>query len=869
MANTSRQAHQKSDLSQYMDLSNPAMGLSPESIAPDGFPIVGMGASAGGIAAVTAFFVGLDRHNQPDVSYILVQHLPAEGALSLLTRIQEATHLPVCEITDGMTIQPNRVYISPAQWHVALLHGSLHLLEPPTIRLQSLPIDYFFQSLAEDQGRFATGIIFSGTGSDGTLGLRAIKGKGGMVMAQDPDSAAYDGMPQNAIATGLVDVVLTPAAMGNELRHYLHNSFGLLPPATQSSSVAATTALRSICTILQDHTGHDFSNYKRSGLIRRIERRMTVQQIDTIGRYSKFLQQSPTEIATLFHDLLLGMTSFFRDPEAFAALGDAVTDLILAETLSGAPFRVWVPGCASGEEAYSIAILLLELLESKPCSRCLQIFATDIDGQAIALGRAGLYPADSLAAIAPERLARYFTKTANGHQYRVSKTIREPIVFAEHDLLRDPPFCRLDLISCRNLLINLTANAQKKTISFFHHLLPPGGILFLGKAETVGEGNKLFSAIDRQHRIYRRTEMPGNPLGNGLGRGAHKFLTASFSQAKQAPSAKPTWRQLTEQALLKQACSMAILIDGDGTILYLHGRAGVFLELPPGDSGFTTIGKMVRNGLQPALDLTFASVVATKQTCRHPGLTISTNDRVRHVNLTIHPVMNTTAGANWQSPPTYLIVFEEIPAEAASTRQYLAAPEEQWLPTATYELENANAAFRLAYERIQSVNEDLQSSNEELETSQEELQAVNKELAMVNAELHTKVTDLTSTNHDLSRLLNLTGIAAFFVDHDLKILRFTPSVTRIINLIQQDIGRPIGHITTNLPKYTALTSDIQAVIDYREGREQEVQTASGKLYKMQILPYRDQTMTNEGAVVAFNAISANTIPMAAAGGDQA
>lgn len=473
--------------------------------AKTSFPVVGIGASAGGLAAFEAFFSGMPADTDPDMSFVLVQHLAPDHKSILTDLIRRYTRMQVFEVEDGMVVQPNCAYIIPPNRDMAFLNGTLQLMEPSAPRGQRLPIDFFFRSLAQDQHEQAICIVLSGTGSDGTSGVRAIKGEGGMVMVQNPASTEYDGMPRSAIATGLVDYELPPAEMPAQLIAYVAHAFGRPPLPATGPTTKAESAMRKVFVLLRAQTGHDFSQYKPSTIHRRIQRRMAVHQVETIDGYVKFLQQTPVEVEALFRDLLIGVTSFFRDPEAFQAVEQQAIPKLLAGRAPSDLIRVWVPGCSTGEEAYSIAIVLQERLEELKQGHKVQVFATDIDAQAIAVARTGMYPSSISADVPPERLARFFAAEPGGI-YRVSKGIRDMLVFSEQDMIKDPPFSRLDLISCRNLLIYMGAELQKKLIPLFHYALNPGGLLFLGTSETVGEYGELFSVLDRKAKVYQRRE---------------------------------------------------------------------------------------------------------------------------------------------------------------------------------------------------------------------------------------------------------------------------------------------------------------------------------------------------------------------------
>jgi two-component system CheB/CheR fusion protein len=855
-----------------------AVDAQPETDrAPVGFPVVGIGASAGGLAAFEAFFSGMPADCDPGMAFVLVQHLAPNHKSILSDLIRRYTRMQVFEVEDGMEVQPNCAYIIPPGRDMAFLNGTLQLLEPAAPRGQRLPIDFFFRSLAHDQRERAIGVVLSGTGSDGTLGVRAIKGEGGMVMAQNPESTEYDGMPRSAIATGLVDFDLPPAEMPAQLIAYVTHAFGK-PPRPPLPTPKSENALSKILVLLRAQTGHDFSQYKPSTIQRRIERRMAVHLIESIEGYVKFVQQTPDEVDALFRDMLIGVTNFFRDPEAFKALGEQIVPKLFAGKRADATIRVWVPGCSTGEEAYSLAILLAEHQEALKKLFKMQMFATDIDSHAIAAARAGIYPASIAADITPERLARFFSPEPGDSAFRVHKGIRDMLVFSEQNVIKDPPFSRLDLISCRNLLIYLGGDLQKKLIPLFHYALNPGGFLFLGTSETVGEFGDLFAVLDRKLKLYQRKE---DLLG---AQRPNRFLlpmraidvALPRTGEKTAYPRKLPLRELTEQAMLQQLVQAGALVNARGDILYLHGRTGMYLEPAPGESASNNILKMAREGLCRDLTTALHKAAGTREIVRCPGLRVKTNGDFTTVNLIVRPV--SAAPAASPEPPLFLVILEQAQEQAigeplsvsrgqagkpssepesedidtriAALKQELRAKEE-YLQTANEELETSNEELKSSNEEMQSVNEELQSTNEELETSKEELQSVNEELATVNAELQTKVADLSRANNDMNNLLAGTGIATVFVDHQLRILRFTPAATKIINLIQSDIGRPVGHILTNLTGYGALTADAQAVLDTLIPKETDVRTVEGRWYTMRIQPYRTMDNVIEGAVLTF------------------
>jgi len=858
-----------------------AVDAQPETDRdPGGFPIVGIGASAGGLAAFEAFFSGMPPDSDPNMAFVLVQHLAPDHKSILTELIRRYTRMQVFEVEDGMEVQPNCAYIIPPGRDMAFLNGTLHLLEPAAPRGRRLPIDFFFRSLAQDQRERAIGVVLSGTGSDGTLGVRAIKGEGGMVMAQNPESTEYDGMPRSAIATELVDYEMPPAEMPAQLIAYTAHAFGK-PPLPATPPPKTESALKKIFVMLRAQTGHDFSRYKLSTIQRRIERRMAVHQIESMDSYVRFIQQAPEEVDALFRDMLIGVTNFFRDPEAFKVLEEQIIPRLFAGKGADATIRVWVPGCSTGEEAYSLAILLAERQEALKMGFKMQVFATDIDSRAIAAARAGVYPASIAADLTPERLARFFSSEPGESAFRIHKGIRDMLVFSEQNVIKDPPFSRLDLVSCRNLLIYLGGDLQKKLIPLFHYALNPGGFLFLGTSETVGEFQDLFATLDRKFKLYQHKEDLIGAQRSGLGRFLPPMTAPDAVHPRTGEKAihpkKLPLRELTEQALLQQVVQAGALVNAQGDILYLHGRTGMYLEPAPGESGPSNILKMAREGLRRDLTTALHKAAQTRETVLCPGVRVKTNGDFTTVNVIVRPVAVSPSAS--PEPPLYLVILgpaqepvindqlsvisgldgkpssEETAVmdaddRIAALKQELRAKEE-YLQTTNEELETSNEELKSSNEEMQSVNEELQSTNEELETSKEELQSVNEELATVNAELQTKVADLSRANNDMNNLLAGTGIATVFVDHQLRILRFTPAATKIINLIQSDIGRPMGHIVSRLPGYSNLTEDTQAVLDTLVHKETDVQTAEGRWYTMRIQPYRTMDNVIEGAVLTF------------------
>lgn len=837
------------------------------------FPIVGIGASAGGLAAFETFFSSMPADTDLGMALVLVQHLAPDHKSILTDIIRGYTRMQVFEVEDGMRVMPNCAYIIPPNRDLAFINGALLLLEPSAPRGQRLPIDFFFRSLAQDQRERAICILLSGTGSDGTLGVRAIKGEGGLVIAQEPASTEHDGMPRSAIATGMVDYVLPVSEMPQQLLDYVNHAFGKLNRVTSVPSPKADSALKKIFILLRAQKGNDFSQYKPSTIYRRIERRMAIHQIELIDDYVRYLQQSPVEVEALFRDLLIGVTNFFRDPEAFKALEQQFLPQLFANKKAGATIRVWAPCCSTGEEAYSIAMLLQEYMEARGHSYTVQIFATDIDSYAIATARAGIYPASIALDIPPDRLARFFTAETDGSVYRIHKSIRDMLIFSEQNVIKDPPFSRLDLISCRNFLIYLGKDMQKKLISLFQYALNPGGILFLGNSENVGEADDIFVALDRKYRLFQsKKDFFGTQRMN-----SDQFFPAMMTTAPTALGAlgktefplKRPMREIAEQALLQRDDMAGALVNRHGDILYLHGRTGKYLEPAPGESEINNILKMAREGLRHELTTALHKAAERNETVCCFGLQVRTNGSFSSVNLSVRPVESNNNGT--YETPLYLVVLEkasqsdilmvdqpsasneqssEDDARIEALKQQLRAKED-YLHAANEELETANEELCSSNEEMQSINEELQSTNEELETSREELQSINEELATVNAELQTKVTELSRLNNDMNNMLTGTGIGTVFVDVQLNILRFTPAATEIINLILSDIGRPVAHLVSNLVGYDRLIQDVQSVLHTLIPKEVEVQTKVGKWYTMRIQPYRTSENVINGAVITF------------------
>ena len=843
------------------------------------FPVVGIGASAGGLAAFEEFFSSMPINPDLGIAFVLVQHLAPDHKSLLAEIIQRYTSMSVFEVKDGTIVQPNCIYVIPPNCSMAFQSNSLQLFNLSETNKSRLPIDFFFRSLAQELHERAIVILLSGAGSDGTQGVRLIKAECGMVMAQSPESIEFDSMPSSAIATGLVDYVLPVNEMPGKLIYYLTHAYGKLGPLGSSFALNSQNAMKKIFILLRNQTGHDFSQYKPNTINRRIERRLVVNHIEAIGDYIKYLQQTPAEVEALFQDMLIGVTNFFRDTSAFLALEEQFKTRLFVNKPTGTVFRAWVPGCSTGEEAYSIAMLIVEIMESLKIEYSVQIFATDINSQAISAARSGVYPANISEYLTPDRMKRFFTVEPDGCNYRIHKRIREMVVFSIHDLIKDPPFSKLDLISCRNLLIYLDAALQKKIIPLFHYSLNQDGLLFLGTSEGIGDCEDLFSALDRKSKLYlrqgnsysshgaKRVFIPPTPKLNALNQ-------SSINKKYQS---KPPLREIAEQMLLKHIAASAALVNSKGDIFYLHGRTGMYLEPASGETGTNNILKMARSGLRSPLTMALQKVVTSGEMTQDTSLRVKTNGHYSLVNLSVCPV--TSNYLDTFEPTFYLVILEvapgidpeqiqqaltENPAKdllvddneriIAELKQELSDKEAYILSTHEA-LESSNEELKSTNEEMQSVNEELQSTNEELETSKEELQSVNEELNTVNVELQAKVDAAAQLYSDMNNLLDGSGIATLFVDNNLRILRFNPLVTQIINLLPHDTNRPISHIVSNLIHYHHLAEDVKTVLKTLLPFEKRVQDTDNKWYSLRILPYRTLNNSIEGAVITFVDIS--------------
>ncbi|HTZ18560.1 MAG TPA: CheR family methyltransferase [Dissulfurispiraceae bacterium] len=829
----------------------------------DRFYIVGMGGSAGALEAFEDFFRHMPANS--GAAFVVVSHLDPTHKGVMPELIQRHTKMQVFEAEDGMKVGPNCVYVIPSNKDMGILHGTLQLLEPTASRGLRLPIDFFFKHLGQDRKDRAVGIIFSGMGTDGTAGLKTIKENSGMIMVQDPESAKFDSMPRSAIETGLADYIAGADTLPSKLLGYLKQ---IARPIAETviAEERETSDLQKILIILRGQTGNDFSLYKKNTILRRIERRMNVHQIATTKEYVELLQANPHEVDLLFRELLIGVTSFFRDPGAFASLKDKVVPVILAGREKERTIRIWVPGCSTGEEAYSVAIILSECMRKlKPTvDYKVQIFATDIDKEAIEKARQGIYPANIAADLSRDRLERFFARQDS--RYQINKNIREMVIFAPHNVTMDPPFTKLDLICCRNLLIYLTAELQKKLLAVFHYGLKPDGFLFLGTSESVGRYGDFFSPADIRWKIYQRRATLQPPVDAGDFALFYRDI-APGAVTKPHPVELVSIPETANRLLLENFTPAAVFVNEQGDIIYIHGRTGKYLEPPSGKANIN-IYAMARQGLAVELTGALREAKTRNTSVTLKDVRVKTNGDFQSIDLSIMPVSQPGL-----SHSVFMIVFsdramppeEPLPekgrgASYARLKAINAELEKELrrtrdlLQSTNEEMQLSQEELKSTNEELQSTNEELQSTNEELSSSKEEMQSLNEELMTVNVELQAKISEITLANDDMKNMLNRTEMATLFLDCDMKIRRYTPEATKIFNLIPGDIGRPISHIVSNL-KYETINDDFRKVLETLVFKETEIETKDGHWHLMRVTPYRTHTDTIDGLVINFTDIT--------------
>jgi two-component system, chemotaxis family, CheB/CheR fusion protein len=832
------------------------------------FPVVGIGASAGGFEAVLQLLKNLPADT--GMAFVVLLHLDPRHRSKLPELLARSTTMTVREIGDGILLEPNQVYILPANADVVLSQGRLRLVRRPEGERLHLPIDQFFTSLANEQGSRAIGIVLSGTGSDGTAGLGAIKAEAGLTYAEAESSAKYFGMPRSAIDAGCVDTVLSADAIAAELARVARHP--LVRPRAKVREVAsfpeAADALGKIFFLLRQNSGVDFSLYKPTTLKRRITRRMVLQRIENVDDYVTLLRANPQELDALFRDLLINVTSFFRDKKVYAALKKKIISRLIKTKASAGEIRVWVPGCATGEEVYSLAICFMEEIKRASKSLKLHLFGTDLSEQAINKARIGVFPGTIVRDVSPERLRRFFAKSNGG--YQISRDIREICTFARQNLCEDPPFSRLDLISCRNVLIYLGPEMQKKCMPVFHYALNSGGYLMLGMSETVGTAVDLFTLMDKKNKIYikKHVSIPTSP----------GFTSKPVAPARVSESAKPAafrneasegpfdLQTEADRIILSRYAPSGVIIDTQMRVHEFRGRTGRFLEHSPGTATLNLL-QMVHSGLVVDLRTAIHKALKNGSPVRKDGILLKTNGSPHEVAMEVVPFHIPRSSETW-----ILVLFEEEAfhepkhgvrekkhtskagndprdKEIAHLRSELDANKES-LQAIIEEQEATNEELKSANEEIESSNEELQSTNEELETAKEELQSTNEELITLNEELSNRNLEMAQMNNDLTNLLSSTSIPIIMVDNSLAVRRATPLAEKLFNLIPTDIGRRLSDLKANL-HIENLDEMIREVIETLSTREQKVQDTQGRWYSLRIRPYRTRENKIDGAVITL------------------
>lgn len=820
------------------------------------FPIVGIGASAGGLEALELFFGNMPKGN--GMAFVVIQHLDPNHVGILPELLQRITTMKVFQAADDLKVKPNCVYVIPPNKSLSILNGALHLFDPVEARGFRLPVDLFFRSLANDKQEKGIGIILSGMGSDGSLGLKAIKEKNGIVLVQDPATAKYDSMPRNAIDSVIADIV----APVEELPAKLIDFLKYIPVVKTEPDIDSKNKsnLDKIIILLREQCGHDFSLYKKNTLFRRIERRKGIHQIDKIQNYVRFLQQNPKEIEILFSELLIGVTSFFRDADVWEKLKENVIPSIINELPDGYVLRAWVTGCSTGEEAYSLAIVFKEALEiaKKPKILSLQIFATDLDKEAIEQARKGFFSHNIVADVSPERINRFFTIDTNG--YRVNSSIREMVVFAPQNVIKDPPFTKIDILTCRNMLIYMEPVLQKKLMNLFNYSLNPGGIMLLGTAETIGTQNEGFSELDSKFKIYRRSRNVANSILVDFPSSFFHNKTSSIEKKVQ-PEVMENIQSIADQIILQQYSPASVLVTSSGDVIYITGRTGKYLEPVAGKANWN-IYAMAREGLRHELAGAFRKAMQNFEPVILNNIKVGTNGGTQIINVTVQRIEKPDSVKGM-----IMIIFTDVPASSyvdpdisPKRKQNYTSREKKLelelqrsyeaLQSTREEMQTSQEELKSTNEELQSTNEELQSTNEELTTSKEEMQSLNEELQTVNAELQSKVSELVSASDDMKNLLNSTEIATLFLDKELNIRRFTDYVTHIIKLRSTDIGRPFTDLVTDL-QYPEIDTHARLVLKTLVPIETAIRTNDDRWFSVRIMPYRTIDDRIDGLVITF------------------
>ncbi|MEI7840780.1 MAG: chemotaxis protein CheB [Methylococcaceae bacterium] len=840
-----------------------------EKNVPRRFPIVGIGASAGGLEAFEQFFRNAPVNS--GMAFVLVPHLDPSHA-SLLTEIlQRNTTMPVVEALNQLKVKPNCVYIIPPNRDMEISNGKLQLSVPNAPRGQRMPIDAFLRSLAEDQTDYAIGIILSGTGTDGTLGLRTIVGAGGISLVQEPTTAKYDGMPISAIHSGYATYILHPDKMLETLLSstiFLDLSHNPDAELIHHSNKEKISGVRNVLMQLRNLTGHDFTGYKKSTISRRIERRMLKHSIDEFDSYARYLKAHPSEAHILFQELLINVTNFFRDPEAFLLLEQQILPDLLKDKFDDEfndyIFRAWVAGCATGEEAYSLAILLREYMNTTHREFKVQLYSTDLDDEAIATARTGFYPLNIAQDVTPERLEKFFIKEENG--YRIKKEIREMVVFAVQNVIKDPPFTKLDFLSCRNLMIYLTPELQDRLITAFHYALKPDGVLLLSPSESIGNHTGFFSAVNHKWKFYRASHSAASTRAMMMVNPLSYTAQSDYKLVEEVTTVKklPNFAELTNRILIRFFAPASVVTDLTGDILYVHGETGKYLRPAPGNATLNVI-EMAREGLDLELRTAIYIAACDGVTTLNREMEVKTNGGFTTVSLSVRvlpdlgsgqkqllisfqdiPKPVVKRGRKRVNTPAELSKIEELEYDLSNLKQsYLANIEEQ---------QSSNEELKSTNEEMQSTNEELQSTNEELETSKEELQSVNEEMITVNSELQRKIEQLADIQNDMKNLLDNINVGILFLDSHLIIRRFTRETLRIYRLVNSDVGRPLNDIKC-MAEGDDLLHASQKVLETLIPYECELRLAGNVWVLARIQPYRTLDNVIGGVVLTFTDIT--------------
>ena len=813
--------------------------------------IVGIGASAGGLAPLEKFLAAVPTNSH--MAYVVVQHLDPTHKAMLPELLQRVTAMPVHEARQNMRIKPDCVYVIPPNTEISVIDGMLRLASPSEPRGLRLPINVLFSSLAGTLGERAIGVVLSGMGSDGTLGLQAIKAVGGLTLVQQPDSAQFNAMPASAIEANCADIVAPPAELPARIQSYVTRVPDPAIATTEDSEPALPAEpLERIFALLQKRTRHDFSLYKRSTLNRRIGRRIAIHELDTLDRYADFLEKNDHEIDLLFKELLIGVTSFFRDAPVWEKLASTTLPALMAQHSAGHELRAWVVGCSTGEEAYSLAMVFKEAVAQQESFRdyTLQIFATDLSPEAIATARRGRYPASITQQMSAERVARFFSARDDG--YQINNDIRDMVLFAEQDLVLDPPFTKLDILCCRNLLIYFDTSLQRRLMPLFHYSLRKDGILLLGSAETTGTFNHLFTPIDSRLRIYRREAGVRSGGVNFLMNSVPPLSPVAVENAVSSSDAphNNNLQEAADHVLLQVYAPAAVLVNGSGDILYISGRTGKYLEPAAGKANWN-VHAMARDGLRAPLATAIADALKHNEPIHLHGLRVQLpGGGEQNVDVTVQ-ALNEPVTLRGMA----MIVFRDVDPITPGKRKRKAdltaeATHEAELQRCRDEIQNLREEARATREELQSANEELQSANEELTTSKEEMQSMNEELQTINAELQTKLDDLALAQSDMKNLLNSIEIAILFLDHELHVRRYTDRAAKLINIREVDIGRPFSDLTTML-EYPDLYADAQETLRTHQFSEKQVRATGERWFAVRIIPYHRQENVIDGVVITF------------------